>query len=785
MTETQSDLNEAIPAQNRSTGALVLFLIFALPMPVCLLIYHYGLWWAEQLAIASGSFAKLAWAGPIGLAAQAFVTAALLGGLWYFTKDDRFKPIYAGWFGAALMAFPALVLRFFGPNNDQAGSLYQIAICIIGAVILVRVRKIHWGMGNISTALLLAAFGVAPFAVFGALGSPVDVVFDLLAGLSLGLLAGVLMESTTGNKLLDAFGIATALALLSSAIGYDGEQLILLAILPAFAFAIATIMPARTASAVLTGLVAAAGFIFFDPTELTILLGDVGPLAIKAAEYTIALGLMVGVIGLMIQLVTGSAGEQGPKRGSGIWRVVSLVGAGAAWLVVLLLFFTQGNRGFYGDRLFVILKDQVDLASIRQIEDIDARRTAAYETLTQHTNQVQAELRKTFDSVGITYTSYYLVNAMEVRGGTLVRLYLLTRSEVDRVIPSPRLRPGEEGGGLSMADMSSGNLKPEGILWNVKMIGADKVWDEFGVRGEGIVVGQSDSGADVNHPVLKENYRGNVGGNDYNWFDPWNSEAAPYDVGGHGSHTLGTAVGQNGVGIAPGATWFACMNLKRNLGNPALYLDCMQFMLAPFPLAGDPFADGDPTRAADVLNNSWGCPELEGCDPNALLYAANHLRDAGIFVVVSTGNDGPLCSTVNAPLSLYDSVFSVGAVDRRGSVTEFSSRGPVTADGSGRMKPDIVAPGRDIFSALPGGGYGALEGTSMAGPHVVGAVALLWSADPSLIGDIDRTEQILIGTARPYTGDRSLGCFEGGTPNAAYGYGLVDVYAAVKEALGK
>ena len=108
-------------------------------------------------------------------------------------------------------------------------------------------------------------------------------------------------------------------------------------------------------------------------------------------------------------------------------------------------------------------------------------------------------------------------------------------------------------------------------------------------------------------------------GDDYNWFDPWNGKPSPYDDGGHGTHTLGTIVGQNGIGIAPDATWFACANLNRNLANPALYLDCMQFMLAPFPQDGDPFTDGDPTRAADVLNNSWGCPELEGCDPNALL----------------------------------------------------------------------------------------------------------------------------------------------------------------------
>jgi subtilisin family serine protease len=186
-----------------------------------------------------------------------------------------------------------------------------------------------------------------------------------------------------------------------------------------------------------------------------------------------------------------------------------------------------------------------------------------------------------------------------------------------------------------------------------------------------------------------------------------------------------------------------------------------------------------------VLNNSWGCPELEGCDPNALLDAADHLRDAGIFVVVSTGNDGPNCSTVNAPLSLYDSVFSVGAIDQSGNMAPFSSRGPVTADGSGRMKPDIAAPGVDILSSLPGGTYGSNSGTSMAGPHVVGAVALLWSADPSLIGDIDRTEQLLIQAADPYVGRSDVGCFAGTIPNAAYGYGVLDVYEAVKVALGK
>lgn len=766
--------------RNRSSGALVMFLLIALSMPVCLLVYHLVLWYAEQTAIASGSLAQLAWAGLIGLAIQGIILTGINLALWRLTTDVRFKVVYAGWLAASLMAFPGLLLRLLGPNNDQLGSISQILLCSVAAVIVSRIwgKRIDWGSGNISLAFLLAAFGAGPFAVLGALGSPTDAILSLLAGLSFGWLAGLLMESTAENRFLDAFGVGALLALLGSAIGYDGAQLILLAILPAFAFALAALMPSRVSAALLTGLLTSAGLLFFDPTELTIVLGDLFGIALMAVGVTIALGLFVGLVALIVRSLT----EKG--TGSGWTRVLGGVGAVLAWMIVAVLFSTNGNRGFYGDRLFVILKDQADLSNVRQIADIDERRTAAYEILVRQANETQAGLRSAFDNFGVEYTPYYLLNALEVRGGALVRLYLATRPEVDRVIPSPRLRPVSPD--ESSASGPDGfQSTPTGVQWNVRMVGAEQVWEEFGARGEGVVIGQSDTGADVNHPALKGTYRGNTSGNDYNWFDPWNGRPSPYDEGGHGTHTLGTIVGEDGIGIAPGATWFACANLARNLASPALYLDCMQFMLAPFPQDGDPLRDGDPTLAADVLNNSWGCPELEGCDPNALLTAANHLRDAGIFVVVSTGNDGPNCSTVDAPLSLYDSVFSVGAIDRSGDIAFFSSRGPVTADGSGRMKPDIAAPGVDILSSLPGGGYGLNSGTSMAGPHVAGAVALLWSADPRLIGDIDRTEQLLVQAADPYTGSTSVGCFAGTIPNAAYGYGVLDVYEAVSEALGR
>ena len=768
----------SVESKNHSTGALILFIVVALLIPACLLIYHFVIWFLEQMAIASGSSAQLAWAAPIGLALQGVFMTGLAALLWRFTKDERFKPVYAGWLAAALLAFPPLALRFLGPNNDQLGSILQILLCLMAAVRAARLgrKRSGWKSTTVPLAFLLAAFGVGPFAVYGALGSPTDALLGLLAGLSLGLLAAVLMESSTENKFLDAFGVAALPALLGSAIGYDGAQLILLAVLPSFAFAIATVLPARIAAALLTGLLAAAGLVFFDPTELTLVLGDIVLIATRAISFTAGLGLLVGIIALLIRVMTEG------DHVSGRARILGIVSALAAWIVVALLFFTTGNRGFYGDRLFVILKDQADLSGPSQIEDIDERRTAAYQMLTEHANETQAELRNALDRGGVDYTPYYLVNAMEVRGGTLVRLFLSARPEVDSIIPSPRLRPAEPNEALAMG---AGPSAPEGVQWNVSMIGADRVWSEFGVRGAGVVVGQSDSGVDGDHRELRDQYRGLAEGNDYNWFDPWNGKPSPYDEGGHGTHTLGTVLGKNGIGIAPEATWFACANLNRNLANPALYLDCMQFMLAPFPQNGDPFTDGDPLRAADVLNNSWMCPEIEGCDPNALLHAADNLRAAGIFLAVSAGNDGPNCNTVNAPLSLYDSVFSVGAIDRSGDMADFSSRGPVTADGSGRIKPDIVAPGVGILSSLPGGHYGSSDGTSMAGPHVAGAVALLWSADPSLIGDIDRTEQLLIQAADPYTGSTSAGCFVGEVPNAAYGYGVLDVYEAVKEALGR
>jgi subtilisin family serine protease len=472
-----------------------------------------------------------------------------------------------------------------------------------------------------------------------------------------------------------------------------------------------------------------------------------------------------------------------------------------------------GQTGFYGDRLFVILKEQADVSAAANMEDYNGRRQFVYDTLTHHANETQADLRGSLDGWGVDYTPYYLVNAIEVRGGLLHRLWLSTRPEVDRIIPSPVLRPTHSG--LDIPTQLG--TAPPAPQWNLTNIGADRAWAEWGARGQGIIIGQSDSGVQWDHPELIDSYLGRDGHHDGFWLDPWRGTAVPTDANGHGTHTLGSVLG-NSVGVAPDAQWFGCANLVRNLGNPALYLDCLQFMLAPYPQGGDPFVDGRATQSAHVLNNSWGCPEnYEGCDPLSLLTAVRALRAAGIFVVASAGNSGPDCSTITDPLPLYGEVFSVGAVDVNNNIASFSSVGPVLADGSGRTKPDIAAPGVDVLSAWPDNGYAYSSGTSMAGPHVAGVVALIWSANPDLMGDIEATEEILRASATPYkptaatsfptgmeqmdaetaallspmlnqaadpTGDTCLAQTDTAVvPNNIAGYGIVNAYEAVRLAL--
>jgi uncharacterized repeat protein (TIGR01451 family) len=353
-----------------------------------------------------------------------------------------------------------------------------------------------------------------------------------------------------------------------------------------------------------------------------------------------------------------------------------------------------------------------------------------------------------------------------------------------RLIDDPEPAPGEIR-----------TLAPSGIEWGVQRIHADSVWSTYGAKGEGIVVAGQDTGVQWDHPALIDHYRGwNGTGADhnYNWHDAIHissgsscggSSPFPCDDHNHGTHTMGTMVGDDGagnqIGVAPEAKWIACRNMDQGVGTPATYTECFEWFMAPYPLGGNPLTDGNPAMAPHIINNSWGCPPSEGCSQDTLDSIVSAVRDAGIMVVVSNGNSGSACSTTDDPPSLYEAAFSVGATSSSDGLASFSSRGPVTYKGRTYRKPDIAAPGVNIRSSVRGGLYeSGWSGTSMAAPHVAGAAALLWSAVPALKGNVDLTEDILELRASPK--DFTSCGDPAGVPNNGYGYGIVDALNAVQ-----
>ncbi|MEV1330268.1 S8 family serine peptidase [Micromonospora costi] len=657
-------------------------------------------------------------------------------------------------------------------------------------------RRARFRPGPVTLLAMAAGFALLlPWAWLGALGGLLETVLAALAAAALGAVAGALLDSSfwdrfaPGNPprparlvLVGGLVAGVALLLIAAGGGQSGAQLPALVTLPPAGFALAALHaaarrrhPAGRVSAAparwLVGLAAFGPLAFADPEEITLLLAgtrDVPFWVAVAAGAGLAIALLVAVTyGVLLARPRGRT----PRR-----RTAAVT---AAVLLVALAAVDAGpgQPGLYGERLFVVLREQADLSGLPAAAPGRAGRNAraaeVYRRLVATADRTQAGLRRDLSRLGLRPTPYYLVNAIEVDGGPAVRAWLSGRSEVARVLVSQRLRPLPAPAGTTRGT----DPAPTGPEWNIRRIGADQVWSQLGVTGTGIVIGSSDSGVDGRHPALADGFRGG----DDSWFDPWDGTPAPTDAGGHGTHTLGSAVGRGGIGVAPGAQWVGCVNLDRNLGSPAHYLDCLQFMLAPFPRGGDPFTAGRPDRAPDILTNSWGCPGIEGCDAGVLRPATAALDAAGIFVAAAAGNTGPWCASIDDPPAPYPDVLTVGAVDAKDRVADFSSRGPAPG---GAPKPDVLAPGVGVRSAMPGGGYGTLDGTSMATPQVAGVVALMWSANPSLVGDVDSTRRLLRETATPATptyrsSDPVDAC---GGPADITGAGVVNAYAAVRAA---
>ncbi len=441
--------------------------------------------------------------------------------------------------------------------------------------------------------------------------------------------------------------------------------------------------------------------------------------------------------------------------------------------------------------VLVFLDDQADLSAALTIPDWKTRGTFVYQTLTAHAERTQALLRADLKAQGIPFRPLWIVNAIRLRARPQDANVLATHPEValvqaDRSWVAPLPEP------LALGNPACSPDNPNNpVCWNIRAIGADRVWNEFGINGRGVTVASIDSGVLVSHSALTRGYRGYVGPgvftNDYNWYDPQGLISGPGDQNGHGTHVMGIMVGQGdetttkpSIGVAPGAAWIAAQGCESDCSEGDL-IAAAEWMLAPTDTQGrNPRPDLRPM----VINNSWAGT---GGDPWYSGYITAW-RAAGIFPVFAAGNasiqNPSVCGSIASPGD-DPQVLAVGAIDANRTIAPFSLRGPSSFGG---LKPDLSAPGTystgqlGIYSAAIGGTqaeYRGLQGTSMAAPHVAGAVALLWAANPALIGNYDATYAALTGSAHPLA-DTSCGEHVV-SPNNTYGYGALDIFAAVAQ----
>ncbi|WP_030488595.1 S8 family serine peptidase [Micromonospora chokoriensis] len=423
----------------------------------------------------------------------------------------------------------------------------------------------------------------------------------------------------------------------------------------------------------------------------------------------------------------------------------------------------------------VYLREEAKLDSAAKVRDRGAKGAAVYRQLTDTADRTQAGLRSQLRAKKAAYTSFWIANALQVTGDKALIDSIAARKEVARIEPVKSYALIDP-----VSTKKAAKATQAGPEWGLTNIEAPRVWSEYGDRGERIVIASIDSGAQFDHSALVGKYRGNKGNgtfdHNYNWFDPSEvcPSAEPCDNTGHGTHTIGTMVGDDGAGnqtgVAPGATWISAKGCETKSCSNSALLAAGQWVLAPTDLNGE---NPRPDLRPDIVNNSWG-----GGGGNAWYeQTVAAWRAAGIFPAFAAGNTVPSadCGSVSSP-SDYTSSYSVAAYDVNNVIGDFSNRGP-TVDG--RTKPNIGAPGVQVRSSVPGDSYEAWDGTSMATPHLSGAVALIWSVADSLRGDIAGTEALLNQTA---TDTSALDC--GGTVvnNNIFGEGRLNVYEAVTAA---
>jgi serine protease AprX len=429
--------------------------------------------------------------------------------------------------------------------------------------------------------------------------------------------------------------------------------------------------------------------------------------------------------------------------------------------------------------------------------DKQKRGTYVYSTLTQIAQHSQKPILELLQAKGLSYQSFYVANAIKTTIDRSLLDELRYRSDIKAILHDKPFYGVDYR--VEEPSLTTRSVEPE---WGIKMIKADSVWLQ-GFTGQGVVVGGLDTGFEWDISVVRNKYRGytpTATTHDYHWHDairtqsPINTDslnpcgfnvAFPCDDNNHGTHTMGTMIGSdssNLIGVAPEAQWVACRNMDRGWGQPSTYLECLEWMLAPTDLNN---ANPDPKKSPHVINNSWYCSEQEGCNPSNFLVleeAVKNLKASGIVVVVSIGNWGSSCGSATGPPGLFEPSFSVGATNAQDTIAGFSSRGPSMVD-STLIKPNVSAPGVGVRSVIRGGGFANFSGTSMAGPHVAGLVALMISARPEIAGFVEEIEDIIEATALPRYSEQTCGGVSGQSiPNNTFGHGRIQALQAIARA---
>jgi subtilisin family serine protease len=385
------------------------------------------------------------------------------------------------------------------------------------------------------------------------------------------------------------------------------------------------------------------------------------------------------------------------------------------------------------------------------------------------------------------FTSYWISNLIVVKALPSEVERIAARLDVDWVEPNftaELIKPVSERPLPNDAEAEEGT-RGIGMTPGIRAINAPQVWRQLGIDGTGALIGSCDTGVAGNHPALISRWRGTGAPWQECWLDVLGTGTTfPTDTHGHGTHTTGTMCGlapDDTIGVAPGAQWIASNVINQGTGT-AFDND----VIASFQWFADP--DGNPFTVddvPDVVQNSWGVNEgfagYSDCD-SRWWAAIDNCEAAGVVTIWSAGNEGSGAGTLRSPsdraATLYSS-FSVGAVDATNysfpyPIAGFSSRGPTTCPLVPPLlafKPEVSAPGVSVYSSIPSG-WGYMDGTSMAGPHVSGVVALIRQANPNL--SVDLVKQILMNSARD---EGTVG------EDNTYGWGVIDALAAVQAAM--